>query len=164
MSDFKKFYDKKIEELNGQSLTFKAQASMGTHPLTTRQPANFHFYLAVLEQLIPDVSRGEILFEAIQSAYRDIAISDDLTPPVQARVDSVRGMLLNAYHGKCSKLDSEMAQGETGFSANEATKKICDDFIADYTENGLSFDELIAKYRDTFLGDCIHETVLESVK
>lgn len=153
MSDFKKFYNRKIDELNNTNMGFRAQASMGTHPITSRQPATYHFYLSVLEGMIPDVNRSEIIFEAMQSAYRDIMINRDLPEAVQNRVDAVHGMLLNAWQGKCLKLDTEREENETGFFTSAEARRVSEEFISDWNEKNLDYDSLIKKYENTHLGN-----------
>jgi hypothetical protein len=151
MSDFKKFYNRKMDELKNNSLCFRAQADMGTHPITSRQPAAFHFYLSILENMIPEVNRSEIIFEAIQSAYRDVMLNRDIPKSVQDKVDEVHGMLLNAWHGKCLKSASERQENETGFFASDESKAVSEEFISDWNENKLGYDGLISKYKNTHL-------------
>jgi len=153
MSDFKKFYERKMYELYNQGVCFKAQTSMGTHPMTTRQPATFHYYLSVLETLVPETGRSEILYEAVRSAYLDILSSKKLTESAQQNVDLARGMLLNAWQGKCLRSDSERAEGETGFFASEESKKVSDDFITDWNSRSYTHSELVEKYQNTHLGE-----------
>lgn len=153
MSDFKKFYDRKMYELYNQNVCFKAQASMGTHPMTTRQPATFHYYLSVLESLIPESGRSEILYEAVHSAYLDVISSKKTTDLTQKRADHVRSMLLNAWQGKCLRSDSEREPNETGFFSSEEAKKVSDDFINDWNSREYTYSQLIEKYENTHLGN-----------
>lgn len=154
MSAFKKFYDRKVEEVTNANVDFKAQTMMGTHPITSRQPAYFHFMLTILESKVPDVNKSEVIFEAVKSAYQDICSTDDLAPEAQQRVTNVRNMLLNAWGVKCARLDSDSGDNDAMMVANEASKKIADDFIADYS-SPMAWDEIIEKYRSTYLGSCL---------
>lgn len=154
MSSFKKFYDRKVEEVTNANVDFKAQTMMGTHPITSRQPAYFHFMLFILESKIPDVNKSEVIFEAVKSAYQDICSTDDLAPEIKQRVINVRNMLLNAWGVKCARLDSDSADDGAITITNEASKKIADDFISDYS-SPMGWDDLIEKYRSTYLGECL---------
>ena len=154
MSLFKKFYDRKVDEVTNANVDFKAQAMMGTHPITSRQPAYFHFMLTILESKIPDVNKSEVIFEAVRSAYNDICSVNDLPSEIQGRVTDVRNMLLNAWSVKCARLDSDTSDFNTVLVANEDSKKIADDFISDYS-SPMSLDQLIDKYRSTYLGHCL---------
>lgn len=154
MSSFKKFYEKKIEEISNSNVDFKTQAMFGTHPITSRQPAYFHFMLTILESKIPDVNKSEVIFEAVKSAYQDICSTDDLAPEAQKRVSDVRNMLLNAWSTKCARLDSDSSDNDAMMVSNEESKKLADDFISDYSST-MTRHDLIEKYRSTYLGACL---------
>lgn len=152
MSLFKKFFERKVEEVQNRNQSFEQVKAFGSHPYSSRQPAQFHFQLALLERFTPEANKSEILFEAIRSAYEDVVQPkrDSMTDSVKMITDEVYGMLYQAYFYKCARSQSEAGESG-GIYATDDAKAVADKFISDFDSGSLSYADLIAKYENTVL-------------
>lgn len=152
MSGFKKFYDRKVEEITTRQQSFDEAKVFGAYPHSSRQPAAFHYYLTLLERFTPEASKAEILFEAVRSAYDEVVtpLREEMTDPVREVCDHVYAMVYQAYSYKCGKSQSEIGDGG-GFSVTDEAKSLADEFLSDFDSGGYTHADLIAKYQGTLV-------------
>ncbi|OBQ15775.1 MAG: hypothetical protein AN488_20535 [Anabaena sp. WA113] len=146
MSLFQKFHERKIDEVLNHRTSFDQARMMGSVPFSSRQPAEFHYYLTMLERFTPDTSKSEILFEAIRSAFVETVGSSisNLEEP------NVYNMLFMAYAAKCAKSSSD-SSSDSLVSVSDDSKTIADQFLSDFESRNLSELEIFQKYSNTFL-------------
>lgn len=150
MSSFSKFHAKKVEEIENRSASFEELRIFGTHPYSTRQPAAFYYYLTLLERFTPEVTKSEIVFEAIQSAFRDVVLAQIESIPNSSReqCQDVYSMMMQAYCFKCAKSQSELDE-RGGFAVTDEAKTLADEFLSHFESGNLTYAELLQKYKDT---------------
>lgn len=150
MSSFAKFHAKKVEELEARSATFEQLRMFGTHPYSTRQPAAFFYYLTLLERFTPEVSKSEVIFEAVQAAFRDVIQPqiDEMPESRREFCQDVYSMMLQAYCIKCAKSQSELDE-KGGFAASDESKALADEFLAHFESGDLDYGQLLEKYKNT---------------
>lgn len=153
MSHFKKFYDRKVEEITNRQQSFEEAKIFGAYPSSSRQPAAFHYWLTLLERFTPEASKAEVLFEAVRSAYLEVVepIRENMQESVKTTCDTVFGMLFQAYAFKCSNSRADVEK-TGGFAATDEAKTIADEFLADFESGSHTHAELIAKYENTVIG------------
>lgn len=146
MSLFKKFHERKLDEVMNHRASFDQARMMGSFPHSSRQPAEFHYYLAMLERFTPATSKSEILFEAIRSAFVECVGSSlsDLEEP------NVYNMLFMAYAAKCAKLSGD-SSSDSYISVSADSKAIAEQFLSDFESGDLSNSQIFEKYSNTFL-------------
>jgi hypothetical protein len=149
---FKKFHDRKVEEVENRQQSFEEARMFGTAPYSTRQPAAFHYWLTLLERFTPEASKSEVLFEAVRAAYMDAIqpIIEAMTDPVRETCDQVYSMIFQAYAYKCSNSRTDIEQ-QGGFFATDEAKALAEEFLSDFDSGKITHAELIAKYEDTIL-------------
>ena len=146
MSSFKKFHDRKVDEVLNARQSFDQARMMGSFPHSSRQPAAFHYFLTMLELHTPDTSKSEILFEAVRSAFEEV-VSPSITDSEQPDVYS---MLFMAYVAKCAKSSAD-SSSDSVISISDDSKRIAEEFISDFDSRTIPFPELFEKYSGTFL-------------
>lgn len=155
MSHFKKFSDRKREEILNRQQSFDEAKLFGTTPYSTRQPAAFHYYLTLLDRFIPESSKAEILFEAIRSAYQDVVVpaQEAMTEPVREVTDNVYNMLFNAYQAKCSREGIPFVHLTNDYSeqVDEEIRSLAERYLSDFESGRMDYNALADKYLGTLL-------------
>lgn len=149
---FKKFRDRKVEEVENRQQSFEEARMFGTAPYSTRQPAAFHYWLTMLERFTPEASKSEVLFEAVRAAYMDAIqpVIEAMPDPVRETCDEVYSMMFQAYAYKCANSRSDTEQTSGVFATDDA-KAIADQFLTEFDSGKLEHAQLIAKYKNTVL-------------
>lgn len=149
---FKKFYDRKVEEVENRQQSFEEARIFGTFSYSTRQPAAFHYWLTLLERFTPEASKSEVLFEAVRAAYMDAIqpIIESMTDPVREICDQVYSMTFQAYGYKCANSRADVEK-TGGFCASDEAKALAEEFLSDFDSGKITHAELIAKYEHTIL-------------
>lgn len=149
---FKKFYDRKVEEVENRQQSFEEARMFGTAPYSTRQPAAFHYWLTLLERFTPEASKSEVLFEAVRAAYMDAVqpVIEAMTDPVREVCDEVYSMMFQAYAYKCANSRTDVEQMGGSFATDDA-KAIAEEFLSEFDSGKLQHAELIAKYKGTII-------------
>lgn len=149
---FKKFYDRKVEEVENRQQSFEEARMFGTFPYSTRQPAAFHYWLTMLERFTPEASKSEVLFEAVRAAYMDAVqpVIEAMTDPVREVCDEVYSMMFQAYAYKCANSRADVEQMGGSFATDDA-KAIAEEFLSEFDSGKLQHSELIAKYKGTII-------------
>lgn len=150
---FKKFYDRKVEEITNRQQSFDEAKMFGAYPISSRQPASFHFWLTLLERFTPEASKAEVLFEAVRAAYQEVVapIRENMESEHKQKCETVFNMLHVAYTYKCANSRAEAVENGSGFAATDDAKALADEFITAFDSGSLSYAELIEKYKGTIL-------------
>lgn len=149
---FEDFIEKKDRELaimSNPAPMDHAQESrlFGTKALTTRQPPSFHAALAFLERYIPLTDRGEIIHQAIESAYETLFLAMENDRSIShARMEEMRLLhcnLGNFFRNSIIKTDSD--------SDSDSAATVTEDERAKAVEalgslGSMSDSEWLAKY------------------
>lgn len=149
---FKKFYDRKVEEITNRQQSFEEAKMFGAYPVSSRQPASFHYWLTLLERFTPEASKAEVLFEAVRAAYQEVVapIRENMEVEHKQKCDAVFDMLYRAYHYKCSNSRADV-QSTGGYFVTDDAKAVAEQFLSEFDSGSLSYSELIEKYKDTVL-------------
>ena len=149
---FKKFYDRKVEEVTNRQQSFEEAKMFGAYPVSSRQPASFHYWLTLLERFTPEASKAEVLFEAVRAAYQEVVtpIRENMEPEHKQNCDTVFDMLFRAYGYKCANSRADAESSGFAFATDEA-KAVAEEFLTAFDSGSLSYAELIERYKGTAL-------------